>query len=122
MTDTSLYRLTNAEFDFEYNGKVYHVRKANLDKAAQYQQKVSELATAKDPLANTKIVAFCISLVLRDYDETITPEHVMQNAPADIDPMECLTTLGFLNPKQLEATRKLQEAVTKKIAGDASSS
>lgn len=120
MSDTSLYRLTNSEFDFEFNGKVYHIRKANLDKAAQYQQKVKELTDAKDTQADVKILSFCISLVLREIDPEVTPEFVMQNAPADTDPLECLTTLGFVNPKRLEATRKIQEAITKKIVGEGS--
>lgn len=121
MSDTSLYRLTNSEFEFEFNGTVYNIRKANLDKAAQYQQKVKELTEAKDPQADSKIIAFCISLVLQEKDNAITSEFVMQNAPADIDPVECLTMLGFINPKRLEATRKLQEALTKKIVGESSS-
>jgi hypothetical protein len=113
MSET-LYTLVNSEFDFSWNGQVYRIRKANLDKAVQYQKKAKELGDAKDPSADIKLAAYCIYIVLKDKDASITEQSVIENTPADIDVIECLTNLGFISPKRMEAVNKIREVIEKK--------
>ena len=119
---SSLLKLTNPEFEFEFAGQNYTVRKANLDKAVQYQEKVKELMGNKDAGSDLKLVAYCIYLILKDQITDLTFEQVMQGTPADIDVVECLVTLGFINPKKAEVTKKIEEAIAKNSTTENSSS
>lgn len=121
MSDESLYRLVNPEFDFEFGGKKYHVRKANLEKAVQYQRKVKELRDSNVESPDLLIVAYCIYLVLRDVDQNITEEVVLQQTPADIDVLGCLSTLGFMSPTKADVARAIESAIAKKQATEKSS-
>lgn len=114
MSDATTYRLVNPEFDFEFMGQTYRVRKANLDKAIQYQKKIKELSEAKDDTPTLSIVAFCIYIVLKDKVADLTEDVVRQNVSADVDPLDVLTTLGFISPDKKEKVRIVEEAITKK--------
>jgi hypothetical protein len=118
----SIYRLVNPEFNLEFAGKEYRVRKANLDKALQYQTKVKELSEEKSEAMTLKIAAFCLYLVLKDSDPTITEEFVWNNTPGDIDPLECMVTLGFMSPKKAETAQIIKGLIEKKQTSDSSSS
>jgi hypothetical protein len=107
--------LTNPEFSFTFMDKEYRIRKANLDKAIQYQQKVKELQDNKDSTSDLKLVAFCIYIVLKDKIPDLTEKEVLENTPADIDVMDCLSILGFINPKKVEMTRKIQENLMNRL-------
>jgi hypothetical protein len=112
------YALTNPEFNFTFNGKMYRVRKANLDKAIQYQMKVKELSAIKDGSGDGKIVAFAIFLVLKDYEKEnpgFTEQYVLDNTPGDIDFIECMTTLGFINPNKVQLAKTIQETLQKNL-------
>lgn len=120
MSDT-LYTLVNPSFTFSFAGKEYSVRKANLEKAIQYQKKTKELQDAKDVFADLKLIAFCIFIVLKDVEPALTEDFVFQNTPADIDIMECLTTLGFMSPQRKELAKKLEKALENRLTSDNSS-
>ncbi len=111
--DTTLYKLVNAQFDFEFDGKTYRLRKATLDKAVQYQAKIKELAG--DPAADAKVVAFCVYIMLKESEPTLTEDYILTHIPADIDILELLTTLGFINPTKLELARKIQSQMETKL-------
>lgn len=114
--DKTLYTLVNPEFDFNWNGKSYHVRKANLEKVVLYQERARALA--KDGSGEMKLVGYCIYLILRDSIPDLTEEQVMKDAPGDIDSLEIMLTLGFLNEARMKAL------LSKKVlpTGDVSSS
>ncbi len=114
MSSDTLFRLVNAEFDFEFMGQTHRLRKANLDKAAQYQLKSRELSEKKDPTIDLSLVAYAIYIVLKDKVPEITEAVVRDNTPGDIDVLEVLATLGFISPDKMQRAKLIQEAVVKK--------
>lgn len=107
MEDNTLFELVNPPFVLKFAGKEYTVRKANLEKAILYQAKVKELADAKEPSIDLKLAAYCLYLILRDIDDTITEDFIVKNSPADIDAVKWIQTLGFMTPqKKAEALKK----------------
>jgi hypothetical protein len=117
--NNSIYRLVNPEFDFEFVGTVYHLRKATLDKAVSYQEKIKSLGDK--PGAELELIAFCVSLMLRDQDPTITEEYALQHLPADIDVLEVLTFLGFMNPSKQAKARQIETLMMNRLTGENSS-
>lgn len=101
--DNTLYTLVNPEFDFNWNGTTYQVKKANLQKVVQYQERARALAESKDQGGETKLVAYCIYLILKDKIPDLTEEQVMNEAPGDIDTIGLMVTLGFLNAAKVQA-------------------
>lgn len=99
--------LLNPDFVFKFAGKEYSVRKANLRQGLLYQQKVKELLDAKSASVDLQLVSYCIYLVLKETDKSITEDFVQDNAPADINILETLTTLGFMNPGQAAKAKNL---------------
>lgn len=116
--DNSLVKMVNPTFTFEFAGKTYQVRKATLDKAVAYQQRVKELKS--DAGQELLLVAYCIYLILKDYDAEITEKFVLENTPADIDIIEVLTQLGFLSPTKMAQVKAMEAAVLKQTTGEAS--
>ena len=116
--NNSIINLVNPEFDFGFNGKIYHLRKATLDKAVQYQGKIKELTN--DAGGDSKLLAYCIWLMLKDQDPALTEEFVLNNTPADSSVIDILSVLGFINPSKLDQANKIKETVIKKLTGEAS--
>ncbi len=109
--DNTLFTLVNPEFDFSWNGTVYHVRKANLEKIVMYQERAKSLAEIKDVSGEIKLTGYCIYLILRDVIPDITEQQIMEQAPGDIDTLGTMLNLGFLNPMRMKAllpTNKIQ--------------
>jgi hypothetical protein len=117
MNDT-LYQLVNPPITFKFAGKEYQVKKANLEKALLYQRRLKELNEQKATSPELRLSAYAIFIVLKDVDPEITEDFVLQNTPADIDVLECLTMLGFMSPQQMERARKVEESITKKLTLD----
>lgn len=111
--EKTLIKLVNPEFGFEFMGKSYRLRQATLDKAVQYQQKVKELQG--DPSADAKLVSFCIYIMLKDQEVDLNEDIVMQNTPANIDSLELLTELGFINPSRLALAKKATQKVLSRL-------
>ena len=120
MSDT-LYQLVNPAFTFSFAGKEYQVKKANLEKAVLYQQKIKELKESQVFAMDLKLVAYCIYIVLKDVDPNITEDFVFQNTPADIDIGDCLTMLGFMRPQQNELAKKIEKELQKSLTTENSS-
>lgn len=113
MSDTTLYRLVNPAFQFEWNGKTYEVKKANLAQVVQYQAKVKELIAGGEAGADQKIAAYCIYLLLKAQEPDLTEEKVLNETPGGIDLMELMMTLGFLKPtKETTAIPEVKEQTT----------
>lgn len=100
------YKIINSEFDFEFNGKSYRVRKATLGTIISYQNKLKELQEANEPGKEIRMAAYCIYLALKDSDPAITEQYVLENTPATIDLMGCLAELGFMSPKKTEPVKE----------------
>ena len=110
--EKTIYRLVNPEFDFEFMGKVYTLRKATLDKAIQYQTKLKELSG--DSASDAKLISFCIYIMLKDQNSELTEEIVLNNIPADIDALEVLTILGFMSPTKLNEAKEILKKIYQK--------
>lgn len=117
--EKSIMKLVNPEFDFEFMDKSYRLRKATLDKAIQYQNKIAELD--KDPASDSKLVAFCVYIMLKDQEPELTEEIVLANLPADLDALEILAFLGFIKSSKVEQAKKIREAIVEKLSGEKSS-
>ena len=115
--------LTNPEFTYVFDGKEYVIRKASLRDIASYEKRVKELS-AKGELNNSDILAYCLYLILRKGDNSITEDYVAETSKGDIDYLMVLEQLGFMNLERVKTTREIQarivEAATK-VAGSSSS-
>jgi hypothetical protein len=110
-----LNKIINPEFTFQYNGKDYQIRKASLRKVIQYQEKVRELSEKKDPGVDYKLLAYCIFLILKGVEPSLTEDGVLDTVPGDINVIETLALLGFMTPSQKELALKAQKIVTDKL-------
>ena len=117
--DNSIVRLVNPEFQFGFMDKVYTIRKATLDKMVAYKEKVASLKV--DVSSDEKLVAFCIWIMLKDQIEGLTEEMVLFNTPADVDTLEVLSNLGFINPSKMKAVKEIQNMIQNKLTGRESS-
>ena len=100
-------KLINPEFDLEFAGKQYKVHKANLEKVILYQARMVQLADAKDSSIDIKGAAYCLYLVIKDVDATVTEDWVLQNAPGDLSPFEIFDKLGFMSRQKAEMMRAI---------------
>jgi hypothetical protein len=116
----TVLNLVNPSFTFNFMGESYEVKKANLEKAIQYQLKASEIP--KGVGYEFKLVSYCIYIVLKDVKPDITEEDVLKNIPADIDVMGILVTLGFMSQSKMEEAMSLAKAIEKKLTTGISSS
>lgn len=121
MSEKVLYELINPPFTFRFADKEYELRKASIEKGIQYQAKVRGLLEAKDPAQDLKLAVYCIYLMLKDIDPAITEEFVLQNCPADLDVIDCLTQLGFMNPQRTELAKKVQKNMENRLTSEGSS-
>lgn len=117
--EETIIKLVNPAFTINFAGKDYSVRKATLDKAIQYQQRLKDL---KDDVAlDAKIVGYCLYILLKDQDAALTEDYVIQNIPADINGLETLTKLGFINPSTLALIQASQTTIINKLTSGNSS-
>lgn len=119
----TLIKLVNPSFTFSFAGKEYDVKKASLEKVIQYQIRVDELSKSDLPATTKdyKILAYCIYLILKDVDSSITEDFISQNCPGNADILDLLMQLGFIDPKRMESIRKIQEEMQEKITTQSSS-
>lgn len=106
MTDNTLFELVNVPQPINFAGKTYNVKKANLEKAILYQTKVKELAEKQDGALDLKLAAYCLYLVLKDVDASITESFVIENLPGDLDSLAVIQTLGFMSPQKRASALK----------------
>lgn len=98
------FKLINPEFDFEFCGAVFKVKKATLDKVIQFQNKFNELTEAKDPAIEKKMAVYCIYLILKDVKADATEEWVSQNTP-DVEMADVVEHFGFMNRQKVALLR-----------------
>lgn len=115
MSDTTLIKLTNPAFQVEYDGKEYSVRKANLEKVVQYIQRFDELKKVNDEAGETKILAYCFYLILKDEIPELTEDDVLKKIPGNLDIVDSLSMLGFINPEKAKTAKQLQSGVINRL-------
>ena len=94
----SLYKLVNPEFDFNWNGTTYQIKKATLSDVVSYQKRMKELMETKETGWEVRLVSYCLYLALKNKIEGLTEDFILDNTPADVDSQQLLITLGFLKP------------------------
>lgn len=103
--------LTNLEIPFEFAGKSYLVRKANIQQVISFQRKAAEIGKTVDPGGDLLIAAYAIYLVLNAADKNVTEEFVAGNCPGDVDVTDILAKLGFLSQQKVEIMNKAKNAL-----------
>lgn len=114
-------KLINPEFEFGFAGKEYKIRRANLEKVILFQKKMVELADAKDSAVDLKGAGYCLYLILKDADPSITENWVMENAPGDLDAYEVFENLGFMSRQKVELLKRLIQRNAPAQTGEESS-
>ena len=109
--DDTLYKLVNPEFDFNWNGTVYQIKKATLSDVVAYQKKMEELMQSKESGWQVRLVSYCLYLALRNKIQGLTEEQILDNTPADVDSIKLLTMLGFLKPTKMETTTQINQLI-----------
>lgn len=105
MPENNLLKLVNPEISITLGDKQYQVRKANIRQVVAFRER---LATLKgDPSVDQKIAAYCIYIMLKDKESTLTEDIVMETMPGDTDTMELLGQLGFMSPDKAEMAKRL---------------
>lgn len=102
-------KLINPEFTLSFAGKDYNVHKANLEKVIQFQAKMVELTEAKDSAWDLKGAAYCLYLVIKDADASITEQWVLENAPGNLDTYEVFEQLGFMSREKVVLMKTLMQ-------------
>lgn len=110
----SLLKLANPPFTISFDGKDYEVRKANITKVVLYQERVKKLAAEDSVGVDTKLVAYALFLILKDAIPDITEEKVSDTVQGDIDIIQTLIDLGFVNPAKAKALLTMMVEATKK--------
>lgn len=100
--------VANLEFAYNFAGKNYTLKKANLKQVMDFQRKTMEIQKENDPAADLLITAYALYLSLHAVDSTITLQYIEENAPGDIDPMETFILLGFMSRQKLENLLKIK--------------
>jgi hypothetical protein len=110
--EKTLVDLINPKFVFKFGDKEYQVKKANIEQVVQYQLRVEDLNKDTTKLSSVKeleIMVYCVYLLLRVDDPTVTEDYVRNNLPGGLDGLTLLTTLGFIDPARLQLVQKLKE-------------
>lgn len=108
--------LSNLELAFNFAGKEYKVKKANLNQVIAFQRRVKEITDKGDGAADILAAAYAIYLVLFAVDNSVTEEHVLNNCAGDIETTDILIELGFLSQTKAKFLRKAKEELNAAIA------
>lgn len=101
-------KLINPEFDFEFAGTTYKVKKATLEKVIQFQTRFNELTEAKDPAIEKKMAGYCVYLILRNAKTDATEDWVNENMP-DVEMPDVVEYFAFMNRQKVELLRAVLE-------------
>ena len=114
--------LVNPNFEFDFAGKKYYVKKVNLRQVMEFQQKVSEIGKNKeDPTAESKMLASALYIVLHSVDANITEDFILDNCPGDMEMMSVISLFGFMSQRKTGIATSLSNVLVKKPNGENSS-
>lgn len=107
-------KLTNADVEFEFDGKPHKVRRANLQQVIQFQRRAKEMTGKEDAGADMALAAYAIFLVLNEADKNVTEEQVLEKCPGDIDAVDVFAQLGFMSRQKVAAMTAVRNALAQK--------
>ena len=113
--------VTNIEYDYPFAGKTYKIKRASLKQVMDFQRKAGEITKENDPAGDLRMAAYAIYLVLHTIDPTVTEEHILDNAPGDLDVMDTLVKLGFINQQKVDMMNKIRNSLVSPSTGGDSS-
>ncbi len=97
--------LTNPTIIFKFNDKEYQIKKANLEQVILFQRKVIELGNQENTdksEQDLKLITYSVYLLLSQYDHDLLEEEIAKSIRGDIDTVELLKQLGFLNERMVK--------------------
>lgn len=100
------FSLINEEIQFPFGGQNRTVKKANLNQVMQFQRRAREINKTGDAAADLQLISYAIYLVLYAVDKAITEEYVSENARGDLDFVDVMATLGFMNQQKIATMRR----------------
>lgn len=103
------FSVMNEPFTFSFAGKDYSVKKATLGQVMQFQRHVKGITAENDAAADVRLISFAIYLILHASDSSVTEDYVLENARGDLDFVDIMSTLGFMNQQKIEALRKTRD-------------
>lgn len=109
---TDAIKLTNTTIPFEFNGKEYQVKRANLSQIIDFQRKGYEIGKEQDAGSEPRLAAYAIFLVLNAVDKNITEQEVLDNCP-EVDLAEITVQLGFMSQQKMDSLQKLRNLLEK---------
>lgn len=121
--DTKLLNLTNPEFTFTFDNKDYTIKKASMRQVIAYQERIKELQkdSNSDSSGQLKAAAYAVFLLLKPKMDDLTEDGVLDSMRGDVDLLDLLVQLGFMNPEKALMAKSLQSGVIRKLTGDKSS-
>jgi hypothetical protein len=110
----TLVKLINPKFTLQFADNEYQVRKASMAQVIQFEKRMDELSNSSDAQLTIRdrdfaLLAYCIFLLLKEVDLSVTEQFVKDNLPGDINELDVLGQLGFINPQKLKAIKEAQE-------------
>lgn len=115
MTDGEI--LTNTDFEFEFGGQKYTLKRASLRQVMEWQRQSVEINKVNDGTTDLKLAAKAIYLALQTVDKNITEDDVLDKTPGDIDVIATLQLLGFMSQQKVGAMQKLRDALANPPSG-----
>lgn len=111
---TEAIKLTNTSIPFEFNGKEYQVKRANLTQIIDFQRKAYEIGKEHDAGGDLRIAAYAIWLVLNAVDKDITEQDVLDNCPS-VELSEVAVTLGFWSQQKMATLQGMRDLLDKNL-------
>ena len=117
MDNSNLIKLSNPTFSIIFAEKEYQIRKATLADVAKYLIKIDEISKENliSSVRDIRLISYCLYILLKKVDNEITEDFVYENCPGDIDGLDFLTMLGFINPEKIKMVKQTQKEVVEKL-------
>lgn len=113
--------IANVEFDFQFAGKVYRLKRANLRQVIEFQRKILAIDKADSTISALALVP-ALLISLSTIDPSVTEDYILNNTPGDIDILGTLQLLGFMNQKKVVAAQKIADSLVEKAQSSGDSS
>lgn len=105
--------IANPEFDYEFAGKTYKVRKANLRQVLEFNRKILAISKTEDKDNDAIAIVPALMIALGTVDPSITEDYILDNASGDIDVMKNLEILGFASQQKVAMAKRIMDSLAK---------
>lgn len=106
--EQTLIDLVNPDITLTYKGETLSVRKATIRQVLAYQERRDQIFEEKQRGGDQRLAAFGVYLLLKDKVPNLTEDDVLDNMPGNVNVLELLGKLGFIEPEKLEMMKRLQ--------------